>query len=68
LKGQLKELDFKRSNADHRVFTKIIDGKLFAIAVYVDNFLLFLSNISYIRAVKKDLKRYFEMKNLEEVS
>jgi len=46
LKGQLEELGFKRSNANHRVFTKIINRKLFVIAVYVDNFLLFLSNIS----------------------
>jgi len=68
LKGQLKKLDFKRSNADYGVFTKIIDEKLFVIAVYVDNFLLFLSDISHIRVVKEDLKRYFEIKDLEEVS
>jgi len=66
LKGQLEELGFKRSDIDHGVFTKIIDRKLFVIAVYVDNFLLFLSNISHIRTVKKDLKRCFEMKDLEE--
>jgi len=39
LRGQLKELGFKRSDADHRVFTKIIDGKLFVIAVYFSAFL-----------------------------
>ena len=66
LKGQLEELGFKRSDADHGVFTKIIDEKLFVIAVYVDDFLLFLSNISHIRTVKKDLKRRFKMKDLEE--
>ena len=68
LKGQLEELDFKRSDADHRVFTKIIDGKLFVIAIYVDNFLLFLSNISHIRTVKEDLKRHFKIKDLEKAS
>jgi len=66
LKGQLEELGFKRSDADHGVFTKIIDGKLFVIAIYVDNFLLFSSNISHIRTVKEDLKRHFEMKDLGE--
>jgi len=66
LKGQLEELGFKRSDTDHGVFTKIIDRKLFVIVIYVDNFLLFLSNISHIRTVKEDLKRYFEMKDLEE--
>jgi len=66
LKGQLEELGFKRSDADHGVFTKIIDGKLFVIAVYVDDFLLFLSNISHIRTVKEDLKRCFKMKDLGE--
>jgi len=66
LKGQLEELGFKRSDANHRVFTKIINGKLFVIAIYVDNFLLFSSNISHIRTVKEDLKRCFEMKDLGE--
>jgi len=66
LKRQLKELGFKRSDADHGVFTKIINGKLFVIVVYVDNFLLFSSNISHIRTIKKDLKRYFGIKDLEE--
>jgi len=38
------------------------------IAIYVDDFLLFLSNISYIRTVKEDLKRHFKMKDLEKAS
>jgi len=68
MKGQLEELGFKRSNANHRVFTKIINRKFFVIVVYVDNFLLFSFNINHIRTIKKDLKRYFKMKDLEEVS
>jgi len=36
------------------------------IAVYVDDFLLFSSNISHIRTVKEDLKRHFKMKDLGE--
>jgi len=68
LKGQLEELGFKRSDADHGIFTKNIMGKIFMIAVYVDDFLLFSSNIDDIKAVKEDLKKRFEMKDLEEVS
>jgi len=45
LRKQLKGLGFKRSDADYRVFTKIISGKLFVIAVYVDDFLLFSRRI-----------------------
>jgi len=33
-------LGFKRSNTDDGVFAKIIDGELFVIAVYVDDFSL----------------------------
>jgi len=66
LKEQLEKLGFKRSDADHRVFIKIINGKLFVTAVYIDNFLLFSSNISHIRTVKEDLKRHFKMKDLGE--
>ena len=68
LRGQLEELSFKRSDANHGVFTKIIGRKLFVIAIYVDNFLLFLSNIGHIRTVKEDLKRHFKIKDLEKAS
>jgi len=68
LKGQLEELGFKRSDADYGIFTKNIMGKIFVIAVYVDDFLLFSSNIDDIKAVKEDLKMRFEMKDLEEAS
>jgi len=66
LKGQLEKLGFKRSDVDYGVFTKIINGKLFVIAIYVDDFLLFSSNISHIRTVKEDLKRHFKIKDLGE--
>jgi len=68
LKRQLEELGFKRSDANHRVFIKIIDRKLFVIAIYINDFLLFLSNISHIRTVKEDLKRHFKIKDLEKAS
>ena len=66
LKGQLERLGFKRSEADHGVFTKDMMGRLFVIAVYVDNFLLFLSDIDNIKAVKSDLKKCFDMKDLDQ--
>jgi len=43
-------------------------GKIFMIAIYVNDFLLFSSNIDDIKAVKEDLKKHFEMKDLEEAS
>ena len=66
LRGQLKGLGFKRSDADHRVFTKIIGGKLFVIAIYVDDFLLFSGRIDDIKAIKGKLSEHFEMKDLGE--
>jgi len=66
LRGQLEGLGFKRSDADHRVFTKIIGGKLFVIAIYVDDFLLFSGRIDDIKAIKGKLSKHFEMKDLGE--
>ena len=66
LREQLKGLGFKRSNIDHRVFTKIIDRKLFIIAIYVDDFLLFSGRIDNIKAIKGELSKCFEMKDLRE--
>jgi len=65
LKSQLEGLGFKRSNADHGVFTKNIKGRLLVIAVYVDDFLLFSSSIEDIKTVKSDLKMCFNMKDLD---
>ena len=41
-------------------------GRLFVIAVYVDNFLLFSSDIDDIKAIKSDLKKCFDMKDLDQ--
>ena len=41
LKEQLEELGVKRSNINYKVFIKIINRKLFVIAIYVNDFLLF---------------------------
>ena len=66
LRGQLKGLGFKRSGADHEVFTEIIDGKLFVIAIYIDNFLLFSGRIDDTKATKRELSKRFEIKDLGE--
>ena len=60
LREQLKGLGFKRSDADHKVFTKIIDGKLFVIAVYFSAF------SGRIDDIKGKLSKHFEMKDLGE--
>ena len=66
LKSQLEGLGFKRSDVNHGVFTKNVKGRLLVIAVYVDDFLLFLSSIEDIKTVKSDLKMCFDMKDLDE--
>jgi len=64
LKGQLKDLGFKKSDIDYRVFTKIINGKLFVIAVYVDDFLLFFGRIDDVTTIKGELSKCFKMKDV----
>ena len=66
LKGKLEELGFKRSEADHGVFTKVSDGKIFIITVYVDDFLLFSEQITKIEDIKEKLGKIFKMKDLGE--
>jgi len=67
IKGKLEELGFKQSKADHGVFTKVSDRKIFIIAVYVDDFLLFSEQITEIEDIKKKLGKIFKMKDLDEV-
>jgi len=67
LKSQLEGLSFKRNNADHGVFTKNVKERLLVIAVYVDDFFLFSSSIEDIKTIKSDLKKCFDMKDLDEV-
>jgi len=67
LKNKLKSFVFVRSSADHGVFIKTIERRLFVIAVWVDNFLLFSSNIGDMEEIKWSLAQCFEIKDLEEV-
>ena len=55
LKKELESLVFVRSSADHGVFIKTIEGRLFVIAVWVDDFLLFSSNIGDMEEIKWSL-------------
>ena len=64
LREQLEGLGFKRSDVNHGVFTKIIDRKLFIIAIYINDFLLFFGWIDDIKVIKGELSKCFEMKNL----
>jgi len=66
MKGKLEELGFKQSKADHGIFTKVCDRKIFIIAVYIDNFLLFSKLISKIKDIKDKLGKIFKMKDLDE--
>ena len=67
LKKELESLIFVRSSADHGVFIKTIEGRLFVVAVWVNDFLLFSSNIGDMEEIKWSLAQCFEMKDLREV-
>jgi len=61
LRGELKGIGFKQSKANYGVFTKVIDGKIFIIAMYVNNFLLFSGSIKKIKRIKTRLEKIFEI-------
>jgi len=66
LRGELERMGLKQSKADHRVFTKVINSKIFIITVYVDNFLLFSGSMEEIKRIKTRLGKIFKMKDLGE--
>ncbi|KXJ71623.1 hypothetical protein RP20_CCG020139 [Aedes albopictus] len=66
LDTELKRMGFKRSSFDPCVYFKIDDSTILVIAVYVDDFLLFSTDVKLIQNVKKQLMTLFHMKDLGE--
>ncbi len=60
----LIDLDFKRSNSDHAVFTK---DDIFLV-MYVDDLLLFGLNLNHLQNIQNQLKQRFKMTNLRQLS
>lgn len=62
LHAYLKELGFQYTESDHSVF--VSKDKLYYIAVYVDDLLLFGPDTKIINSIKDKLKKRFEMTDL----
>jgi hypothetical protein len=62
----LIDLDFKRSNSDHAVFT---DSRTrIYLAMYVNDLLLFDLNLNHLQNMQNQLKQQFKMTNLRQLS
>ncbi|TFY53550.1 hypothetical protein EVJ58_g9393 [Rhodofomes roseus] len=66
IRAEFESLGFKRSDADHGVFYKEVDGSLVIVALYVDDMLIFADKVSAIDSVKASLKEKFDMTDLGE--
>jgi hypothetical protein len=62
----LIDIDFKRSNSDHAVFTDS-RTKIY-LAMYVNDLLLFDLNLNDLRNIQNQLKQRFKMTNLRQLS
>jgi hypothetical protein len=62
----LKKLGFKRTESDHGVFISPETGVI--LAVYVDDLLIFGSDIKDIRCIQNELSSRFQMTDLRELS
>ena len=66
VRTEFESLGFTRSQADHSVFHKIVDGKLLIVAVYVDDMLILGKSTAHILALKGKLEETYEMTDLGE--
>jgi hypothetical protein len=62
----LTDLEFKRSNSNHAVFTDS-RTKIY-LAMYVDDLLLFELNLNHLQNIQNELKQRFKMTNLRQLS
>ncbi len=62
----LIDLEFKRSNSNHTVFTD--PRTSIYLAMYVDDLLLFDLNLNHLQNIQNQLKQRFKMTNLRQLS
>ena len=56
---------FTRCNSDHCVYTKKLgDGRSIILMLYVDDMLIASANMQDIKELKRELSKYFSMKDL----
>ncbi|KXJ62447.1 hypothetical protein RP20_CCG009210 [Aedes albopictus] len=68
LDAVLKSMGFEQSAADTCLYTKKVNGKMVYLLVYVDDILVGCEDDSEIEVVYKQLKKYFDMTDLGDLS
>lgn len=68
LDAVLKTMGFEQSTADTCLYTKKVNGKMVYLLVYVDDILVGCEDDSEIELVYKQLKKYFDMTDLGDLS
>jgi Reverse transcriptase (RNA-dependent DNA polymerase) len=62
LSSHLLSYNFKISNADHSLFSKIINNTIIIVLVYVNDIIIIENNLKKIRKVKNQLREVFDIK------
>jgi reverse transcriptase-like protein len=68
IRSKLEAMGYKRTEADHAVFTCVQDSKHSIIALYVDDITIASKNLKIISQDKEALKKHYEMTDLGEIS
>lgn len=63
-RSTLMSLGFQQSHADHTLFVKNVNGKYFAVLVYVDDIVIASNNDDDVIQLKEDLKKAFKLRDL----
>jgi len=61
-------MGYQHTCADHTIFTHHQDGILFIMVIYVDDFDITLSSLESIKKDKEELKKWYQMTDLGEIS
>jgi hypothetical protein len=64
----LIDLDFKRSDSNHAIFIFKTENKTIFLAMYVNDLLLFESNLNDLKIIQNELKKRFKMIDLSQLS
>ncbi|KAG7546558.1 Retrotransposon gag domain [Arabidopsis suecica] len=64
LSATLKTMGFGKSNADHTLFTKYVDGVFLGVLVYVDDILIVSNSDAAVAGFIEELKMFFKLRDL----
>ena len=68
IRNTLKMMGYVRAEADHAVFTRVRNGALLILALYVDNITMACKSLETINQDKEKLKEHYEMTDLGELA